>query len=295
MLSASNFDALITPAAACMPDTVSARLAPLRESGLRPAPAADVADACARLRAAAAVADATMTPLDLGSPCASYAVCSLTLADGTHAQARLITPKGTCRVEEQVPLVVMYHDADRPVRGWHHMTRFAAIGCAVLALDEGVPGFDSLEDSLCALAAPALALVEVARSLEGIDQSRIYTWGEGLGGALAALVATVRPDDIACCAVCNPLPLDASVESAGASLLDLAPRMSCPLLVGTGLRDELASTELCAQLAHACGGEAELIVYPEHAHERINDFENKVLSFFATEPRPGTKPERIVE
>lgn len=295
MLSASNLDALITPAAACMPDTVSARLASLREHGSRPMPAVDVADACARLRAAAAVADATLTPLDLGNPCASYAVCDVALADGTHVQARLIAPRGVYRVADQVPLVVMYHDADRPVRGWHHMTRFAAIGCAVLALDEGVLGFDSLEDSLRALVAPALALIEVARSLEGIDQSRVYTWGEGLGGALAALAATVCPDGIARCAVCNPLPLDASVESAGASLLDLAPRMRCPLLVGTGLRDELATTELCVQLAHVSGGEAELTVYPEHAHERINDFENNVLSFFAAGPRPGTEPERIVE
>ena len=295
MLSASNLDVLITPAAVCMPDTVSARLAPLREYGLRPALAADVNDVCARLRAAAAVADAAMTPLAFGNPCASYAVCDFSLADGTSAQARFIMPQGVCRVEEQVPLVVMYHDADRPVRGWHHMTRFAAIGCAVLALDGGVSSLECAAEALESLTIPALALVNVARTLDGIDQSRIYAWGEGLGGACAVLAASVFASDIARCAVCNPLPLDASVKPAGTSLLDLASRMSCPLLVGTGLRDELASTELCAQLAHVSGGEAELIVYPEHAHERINDFENKVLSFFAPALRPGAEPERIVE
>lgn len=283
MLSVSNLEKLIAPGAVDMPGTLSARLTPLL------APVADAAvpegtrEQTGCLLASAACSSVERTEVDFGNPNAAYYQVELTLADGSKVFARLIEPRGICRPWEKTPLVLMFHDAARPVRGWHHMTRFAALGCAVLALDEGVPSIENVEAAFNSLVVPALALAHAASSLDGIDRTRVYTWGEGLGGALALAVAAIMPSQIARCAVCNPMPLDLTRGSSSINLIAWAPRISCATLIGTGLRDEIAPTEACAQLAHRLGGNAELIAYPEHAHERINEFENKVLSFLASE------------
>ena len=137
----SNVNELIVPELAGIPGTVSSRLSDFR--GWRGDASADVSE----LETAASdleVCGLTVTAIDFANPCARYSEVSFELG-GHVVHGRLIEPVGRARVSERVPLCLMFHDIDRPVRGWHHMTRFAAMGYAVLALDDDVAGADDLQ------------------------------------------------------------------------------------------------------------------------------------------------------
>ena len=66
---------------------------------------------------------------ELGNPLAVYETMRLSYG-GRSLNARCIHPADGKRH----PLVLMYHDLNRGVRGWHHMTRFLAFGYGVAAL-----------------------------------------------------------------------------------------------------------------------------------------------------------------
>ena len=179
-------------------------------------------------------------------------------------------------VFKRVPLCLMFHDIDRPVRGWHHMTRFAAMGYAVLALDDVVAGADDLQRGI---SSPAFvervrwgcALAKVARNLDGMDPDCIFAWGEGLGGGVALAVSALDERGLACTAVANPLP---------GGLEALSSRVRGSVLMGTSLMD--AASDPKGQFAVFNGLECDRrhIIYAKYAHERINAFENEVVDFF---------------
>lgn len=170
----SNIDELIVPGLAEMPGTVSSRLAEYRDwRGDVQADVSDLETCASNLE----IQGLAITAIDFVNPCARYSEVSFELGDDA-IHARLIEPVGRARVSERVPLCLMFHDIDRPVRGWHHMTRFAAMGYAVLALDDDVAGADDLQ---WGIASPAFvkrvrwgcALAKVARNLDGMDPDRI--------------------------------------------------------------------------------------------------------------------------
>lgn len=282
MMVKTNMRDLIDPVAAAMPGTVSARLRAMCEPpeaplGARPAAFEGLTDG-------SVPQGLEIEPVALGNPCAAYARLSFDrpALESEHAGrifARFIRPAGTARASDLAPLVLMFHDAGRPVRGWHHMTRFAALGYAVLAL-EGDPHIDRGDAAaLSALAADALALARVAFELPGIDPERICAWGDGVGGALAVHVNARSGGRIVKTVTCGLYPVSSDDAPVSLDVMALASLMRGELLMGIGLRDELASPEANAALAHASGAEATFIVYPEHAHERINEFENAALRF----------------
>ena len=80
----------------------------------------------------------TVRPVELGSATASYAVLTLAGLDGEPIECRCVMPGGA----GPHPVVLAFHDATRSVRGWHHLTRFVALGCAVVAMQNrtGVEG-----------------------------------------------------------------------------------------------------------------------------------------------------------
>ena len=281
MSFSSNADALVTSGLADFPGTLSARLVALCD---RP-PARSAPDGweagLGGLLASTEPAGAELTPVARKNPCATYAHLNVTLSDGSEVRGRLIMPAGPCRPEGALaPLVLMFHDAGRPVRGWHHMTRFVALGAGVLALDQGVVDPERAAEELPSLAVRALALSRAGLELPGIDCSHVFAWGEGLGGALAVIVSAALGTWVERCAVCNPFPADTEALPAHLDPALLATRISARLLVGCGLRDEQALPEAQAALANAAAGPAQVVFYPEHAHERINEFENEVLRFF---------------
>ena len=268
----SNVDELIVPELAGIPGTVSSRLAEYR--GWHGDVQADVFDleTCARNLEIQGLA---ITAIDFANPCARYSEVSFELGEDV-VHARLIEPTGSARTSERVPLCLMFHDVDRPVRGWHHMTRFAAMGYAVLALDEDAVGVSDLRQGV---ASPAFAkrvrwgcaMAKVARDLDGIDPDRIFAWGEGLGGGIALAVSALDEQGLACAAIANPLP---------DGLEALSSRVRGSVLMGTSLMDTVSDPK--GQFAVFNGLECDRrhIIYAKYAHERINAFENEVVDFF---------------
>lgn len=268
----SNVDELIVPELVEIPGTVSSRLAEYRDwhGGVQ----ADVSDLEASV-SNLEIQVPSITAIDYVNPCARYSEVSFELgADVVHA--RLIEPAGCTRASERVPLCLMFHDVDRPVRGWHHMTRFVAMGYAVLALDDDVVGEGDLQRGI---ASPAFvervrwgcAMAKVARELDGIDPDRIFAWGEGLGGGIALAVSALDEQGLACAAIANPLPCGLEVLSA---------RVRGSVLMGTSLMDTVSDPK--GQFAVFNGLECDRrhIIYAKYAHERINAFENEVIDFF---------------
>ena len=295
MSSLTNIDSIVAPELSGVPGTVSARLEALR--ALMPARALSPAGE-ERLRdlaraGAPAREGARIQPVESGNPGAAYAEVGIPVPGAADARARLVMPRSTGPVRATdgparqgggvVPLVLAFHDAGRPVRGWHHLARYAALGCAVLALDAGAVAPGDAAAALPALAVRALATAQAGFGLEGVDAGRVFTHGEGLGGALAIIVAAAWPDRIVRCAVQNPFPLDDPSLPDHLDAACLAPRLRCPLLVGTALLDGLAPAEAQAAAANGAGGGARQIFYPKFAHERINDFEDEVLRFLCFE------------
>jgi len=74
-------------------------------------------------------------PVAFGNPCGVYERLTVTF-DGRSVTARVIRPAA----DGVHPLLLMYHDLIRGVRGWHHMTRFLAPGFGVVApeLHDGI-------------------------------------------------------------------------------------------------------------------------------------------------------------
>ena len=268
----SNVDELIVPELVEIPGTVSSRLAEYRDwHGDVQADVSDLEACVSNLE----IQGPSITAIDFANPCARYSEVSFELGtDVVHA--RLIEPAGRTRASEFVPLCLMFHDIDRPVRGWHHMTRFAAMGYAVLALDDDVVGTGDLQRGI---ASPAFvervrwgcAMAKVARKLDGIDPDRIFAWGEGLGGGIALAVSALDEQGLACAAIANPLPGGLEVLSA---------RVRGSVLMGTSLMDAVSDPK--GQFAVFNGLECDRrhIIYAKYAHERINAFENEVVDFF---------------
>lgn len=247
---------------------------------------------------------------------ASYYELSFPGTDGTPLHARYIRPASP----SPAPAVLMYHDYGRGVRGWHHMTRFAALGCCVVALENRAPfldvcaGWRKAPEGLAAaqLYTDAMTAAYAARTLPGVDPERLILWGEGLGGGLAIAAAAMVPGVIKCAAL-NPLPADfktvweqgcgtgffagmsahfrdcdpahqeAEAFFAAMSYLDcarFAEGVRCPLLLGTGAMDALSPARAQQAAADGAAGPKTHLIYPKYEHERINFFENELLKFF---------------
>ena len=268
----SNVDELIVPELVEIPGTVSSRLAEYRDwHGDVQADVSDLEACVSNLE----IQGLSITAIDFANPCARYSEVSFELGEDV-VHARLIEPTGSARTSERVPLCLMFHDVDRPVRGWHHMTRFAAMGYAVLALDEDAVGVSDLRQGV---ASPAFAkrvrwgcaMAKVARDLDGIDPDRVFAWGVGLGGGIALAVSALDEQGLACTAIANPLP---------GGLEALSSRVCGSVLMGTSLMDAVSDPK--GQFAVFNGLECDRrhIIYAKYAHERINAFENEVVDFF---------------
>lgn len=267
----SNIDRLIVPGLEKVPGTISGRLSSWRDARCGEVPDGIVA----ALVPTARPTGISLTAIDIENPCAEYSEVSFKVGERSIV-ARLIMPRGICRPTESVPCCLMFHDIDRPVRGWHHMTRFAASGFAVLALDDEAVSIEDLADDVSSSAfeervQAGLALAEVARSLDGVDPACIFAWGEGLGGGVALAVTALDATGLTCCALDNPLP--AGVDA-------LAPRVRGSVLLGTSLMDDLSDPSKQFALFNGLECDRRHIIYAKYAHERINAFENEVLDFF---------------
>lgn len=219
---------------------------------------------------------------------AIYEKLTLTHPGGT-VHARTIRPSG----DGKYPLILMFHDLNRGIRGWHHMTRFLALGYAVIALDaqpyRGSWRQTPEEVNFIRRYQEGLILANTARQLPWIDNRRIVTWGEGFGGGLALAAAAMLPEPAGCIAL-NPFPADirnvcAGMEEEILSRLDhadaasFAPYLRGPVLMGICLMDEIAPPEGQYAIFNRLTCQKQLKIYPKYGHERVNFFENQMLPF----------------
>lgn len=272
----------------------------------------------ARAEAAGEFREVITHEVGIETEVATYNLLEFPSLDGEHIFARAILPKA----KGNHPCVLVFHDIDRAPRGWHHLTRFIALGYAVVELERRpwvaniTLGWEAGPEGLAMtrLIEDALVCASVACTLPGIDSSRLITWGEGLGGALAIDVAALLPGGVAKVAALNPLPADwrhawelgaselvyaalvkhfretdptatnadsyfetlSYVDSA--ELVQLIPETT-QFLLGTSLMDTAALPQTQGVLYDHAPCKKEFVAYPKYAHERINDFENKLLAF----------------
>ena len=195
-------------------------------------PAQDWADAVKELHF-----EAQTAPVEFANAYGVYERLTITY-EGCTVTARVIRPDSA----GQHPLLLMYHDLNRGVRGWHHMTRFLALGFGTVALEAEPYKGDWLADPAQAefrtRYKDALAVAKAALALPWVDAERVYAFGEGFGGGLALLTACLLPQ-VKRCAVLNPLPGDfAGAGVAGQDDLDLAnfaPLCRAEVLLGSCL------------------------------------------------------------
>lgn len=217
-------------------------------------------------------------------PFASFERGTSAPSDASKADLRILCPVA----EGPYPLLVLFHDATRPPRGWHHLLRYVGFGWAVVQLDAAYePAGASLrqadspayaaavEEALAAYRTAAeLAAGRVAQSspLARADAARMAVFGEGFGGELALELARVERPWLA--AAINPYPISRPLQ-------ELAEGIDCPVLLGTCGMDELADPaaqdELAARLPEVTHKH-----YPKYIHERVNAFENELFAFFAS-------------
>ena len=148
-------------------------------------PAQDWADAVKKLHF-----EAQTAPVEFANAYGVYERLTITY-EGRTVTARVIRPASA----GQHPLLLMYHDLNRGVRGWHHMTRFLALGFGTVALEAEPYKGDWLADPAQAefrtRYKDALAVAKAALALPWVDAERVYAFGEGFGGGLALLTACV--------------------------------------------------------------------------------------------------------
>ena len=246
------------------------------------------------------------TPVELGNPCATYAQLETVGLDGEPLNARLVRPVG----DGLHPVMLMFHDAMRGVRGWHHMTRFVALGYAVLALENragvekvlveeplavgdglgvavriptcAVPAAtgrvlsQDAVDALSGTFTDALVLAHLIPRLAGLDPARVMTWGEGLGGGLALATAAIAGAQAVC--ALNPLPAALADSCALLDIACMTSGLACPVLLGTGMLDLQSNPQAQEVLAEGLV-QVRHLHYPRYAHERVNAFEDEMLSF----------------
>jgi RND superfamily putative drug exporter len=125
----------------------------------------------------------------------------------------------------------------------------------------------------------ALVLASALPRVAGLDADDVITWGEGLGAGLALAVAALTGARAAC--ALNPLPAALGEASARCDVALVARGLACPVLMGSCGLDLQASP--LAQDAVAAGlQDVRRIVYPRYGHERVNAFEDEMLSFLVS-------------
>lgn len=220
---------------------------------------------------------------------AVYMTLTIRTSETAAVHARYIRPAK----DGTFPTVFMFHDLERGIRGWHHMTRFIAMGYAVVALENRTSSFDCVQAPnhllLEGCYTDALAVARVVTELPQTDTDHLVAWGEGFGGGLAMVMAAIIPFQIRC-AVLNPLPADfcgncekmSDNQFTSLDYLDIAnfaPMLRGSFLMGTGLLDQVAPPRgQYAAFNHAVC-EKKHLVYPKYGHERINFFENELVKF----------------
>ncbi|MFR5786467.1 MAG: alpha/beta hydrolase [Christensenellales bacterium] len=209
--------------------------------------------------------DAPVVPCPVSTPTAEYQTVTFVSDDGATLSARYIRPVGNKRV----PTVLMCpRRAGRPVRGWHHMTRFVALGYAVFAL----------ENRAEADAQTQFADAQAGRTRGAQPAHNLKPDSLGRGPGRHARDCRRRQTASACCQMRGAEP---ALHGRICRLCAIcrAARF-CPLLMGTSGMDTIAPPDAQNAVYDAASCDKKRYIYVKYIHERINAFEDRVLAFF---------------
>lgn len=181
--------------------------------------------------------DVQVEDAGLASPVGVYEELRLSGLDGHEFYARCVRPR---KIADPVPVVFSFYDAGRGPRGWHHLTRWLALGCAVVQPERrawsedvtegwqvlqnrgGSPVSSSGSGSLvfAELVEDAACCVADVAHMPWADTDRFSVYGEGLGAGIAlGALALCNLGGLRVGRACllNPLPADFRYvwESAG--------------------------------------------------------------------------------
>lgn len=221
----------------------------------------------------------TVTPVKFGATQGVYEKIQLE-QDGKTLTARCIHPADA----QKHPLILMYHDLNRGVRGWHHMTRFLAFGYGVAAL-ESQPFLGDWKEGQVDFRErywEALLFGRTVLSFPWVSKEETIAFGEGFGGGLALLAAALLPGSLRCVAL-NPLPGDfrglGMEDMDELDLVNIAPLCQGEVLMGTCLMDTYAPPKGQAAIFNHLHCKKMWKLYPKYMHERVNFFENEMVAF----------------
>lgn len=212
----------------------------------------------------------TSQPVPFQNAAAVYQQLTFQATDGHTLTARYIRPAG----EGPFPTLFFFHDLGRSCRGWHHMTRFVALGYAVAALQNRTDPQNFQELRQCYR--DALSLCKAVCALSETDSGHLATWGEGFGGGLAIAAAALLGENTRCAAL-HPMPTE--LDDPYLDVENFSSQLTGSLLLGTALMDTVACPEGQYAAFHRAACEKRHLVYPKYAHERINAFENQHIQF----------------
>ena len=131
--------------------------------------------------------------------------------DGANIYAKYICPT----TSNKVPIVMEFHDYKEASRGWHHLTRYIALGYSVIAMDcrgqggrsEDIGGSKGstvsghlivgLDDDIgnmyyTKVYLDAYILSKIVEGFDKTDRSKMISFGKGQGAALALVVAALN-------------------------------------------------------------------------------------------------------
>lgn len=240
--------------------------------------------------------------VELGNRKAKYQEIWFQGIDDIWIQARYVRPIGM----DKVPLVFDFHDEGKPVQGWFHLTRYVALGYAVIAMESrGLPVSNPDTVEVTRLLRyhrtfmDAYILSRIMEKLVGIDANHMAAFGRGYGGAVAMALSVLRPDIKKCsmeypnlCCVQENIRIqfdgddgqrqeDACGMLEYIDMLNFAPFVKAEVLMGTAMLNQVASPDSQKKVFDRLTCKKRQVLFPRHEHELINFFEDENLRFLS--------------
>lgn len=197
-------------------------------------------------------------------------------------------------------------------------SRYAGVPAGTTAADHIVMGLDGDPKDFyyTEVFQDTCLMVRLALALEELDSGRIFVNGASQGGGLGLVCTALNPAYIRKCAALYPFLADYHraweldrdevvftgpkyctrwFDPAGEHLdgmftklgyidvLHFVDRITCPVLFGTGLSDELIPPSAQFAVYSKIKSSKRRLIYPDYGHEEIADFDDRIIEFFMGE------------
>jgi 2,6-dihydroxypseudooxynicotine hydrolase len=195
------------------------------------------------------------------------------------------------------PVLIMAPGLDSTKEELHaYEEPFLARGIAVLAIDGPGQGEAEYDIPICGdYERAAGAVVDWIEKRKDLDSKRIGIWGVSLGGYYAPRAAAYEKRIKACIALSGPFEWDkiwdglpeltretfrvrshsadeneAKRKAKSLTMVEAAPRITCPIFIVTGRQDRLVPASHAERLAKSVSGPVELMIVEDGGHNANN-------------------------